>query len=118
MIITVTKQTQAISYINYFISTVAYQVFNAVFAGSHLIKNRTQKNYGKSAASILYRKNYKMPYPIFAAILLPFLTHAQENNPSVFSSTRYLCDYTPLAPLVPTKPAAQGIILIKTANAV
>jgi len=41
--------------------------------------HRTAKN-GKSAASILYKKNYNMSYAIFAAIICFGLTHDPENN--------------------------------------
>jgi hypothetical protein len=43
---------------------------------------------------------------------------AQKSNPATLSNTRYLCDYKPLLTVEPAEPAAQGIILIKTANAV
>ena len=59
-----------------------------------------------------------MPHPIFATIILPLPTHAQENNPVTLSNTMYLCDHKPLLTVEPAEPAAQGIILIKTANAV
>jgi hypothetical protein len=83
-----------------------------------ILQTARQENSGKSTASILYRKIYKMPYPIFAAIILPLPTHAQGSNPTMLSNTRYLYDYKPLLTVEPAEPAAQGIILIKTANAV
>ena len=82
------------------------------------LKTAQQENSGKYPASILYKKSYKMSYPIFATIILPLPTHAQKSNPAMHSNTRYLCDYKPLPPVEPAEPAAQGIILIKTANAV
>ena len=45
-------------------------------------------------------------------------THAQKSNPATLRNTRYLCGYKPLLTVEPAEPAAQGIILIKTANAV
>jgi hypothetical protein len=36
----------------------------------HHLQPAQQNNVSKSPASILYRKNYKMSYPIFASILL------------------------------------------------
>jgi hypothetical protein len=44
--------------------------------------------------------------------------HAHESNSATFSNTMYFCDYKPLPTVEPAEPAAQGIILIKTANAV
>jgi len=52
----------------------------AVFASSYRKTNRTAKNGGKSPASILYKKNYNMPYAIFVAIICFWLTHTPENN--------------------------------------
>jgi hypothetical protein len=83
-----------------------------------ILQTARQENSGKSTASILYRKIYKMSHPIFSAIILPLPAHAQESNPAIHSNTRYLCDYKPLLTVEPAEPAAQGIILIKTANAV
>jgi hypothetical protein len=59
-----------------------------------------------------------MPFPIFATIFLPLPTHAQERNTAILRNTRYLCDNKPLLTVEPAEPATQGIILIKTANAV
>jgi hypothetical protein len=82
------------------------------------LQTARQENSGKSTTSILYRESYKISHPIFAAIILPLPTHAQKSNPATFSNTRYLCNNKPLPPVEPAEPAAQGIILIKTANAV
>jgi len=89
-----------------------------VLTSSHHIKNRTRENVGKSSANILYNKKYKMSHPIFASIFSLLPTHAQPNNPAILRGTKYLYDYMPLPPNRQSLSRQQGIILIKTANAV
>ena len=102
-------------------SDIQTSLSSFLMSGSHTrttLKTARKTITANPHTSILYQKKYKMPYPIFAVILLPLPTHAQQSNPATHSNIRYLYDYKPLLTVEPAEPAAQGIILIKTANAV
>ena len=83
-----------------------------------ILQTARKKMTANAPASILYRKNYKMPRPNLPPYSCLCPRTAQERNPVILRSTRYSCDYKPLLTVEPAEPAAQGIILIKTANAV
>ena len=86
---------------------------------SHRIANRTHENVGKSSTSILYRKNYKMS----TQYLPPFSCLCQHTLSKVtpqYSGTQgiYVIICLSLRSNRQSLSRQQGIILIKTANAV
>jgi len=86
---------------------------------SHRIANRTHENVGKSPASILYRKNYKMPtqyLPPFSC----FSPHTLSKVIPQHSETQgiYMIICLSLRSNRQSLSRQQGMILIKTANAV
>ena len=86
---------------------------------SHRIANRTHENVAKSPASILYRKNYKMP----TRYLPPFSCFRPRTLSQVIpqcSVTQgiYIMLCLSLRSNRQSLSRQQGIILIKTANAV
>jgi len=56
---------------------------------SHTAKPTPRKKIAaNSTTSILYKENYKMPLPIFVAIILLLPTHAPESNWNLQSLTK------------------------------
>ena len=86
---------------------------------SHRIANRTHENSGKSPASILYRKNYKMstrylpPFSCFCPHTLCQIIPQCSETQSI-----YMIICLSLQSNWQSLSRQQGIILIKTANAV
>ena len=86
---------------------------------SHRIANRTHENVAKSPANILYRENYKMPtryLPPFSCFRPRTLSQASPQ----YSETQgiYVIICLSLRSNRQSLSRQQGIILIKTANAV